>query len=187
MKINARILIAGLVVATLASLAGNASAQLPDRAKQAAASAKIVDFARSKIGQKVGNGECTTLADEALVAANAKPMTHVTQKVYQNKQFVPLASYSWGTRVVQLGKNRKPLMPYAGCIVQFENCKFSKDGYSWDFPHHTAIVESSNGTMITLLHQNVDGDVNHSQVRRQTVDFSGKTSGSLYIYLPNPN
>jgi hypothetical protein len=53
-------------------------------------------------------------------------------------------------------------------------------------PHHTAIVETANGTTVTLLHQNMEGDKAKSKVRRDTFNLAGIVRGSYRVYMPIP-
>jgi hypothetical protein len=184
MKLSLTALCAALLATTLLNVEAQAVEQPDYKVMQ-----KLVEYGRSKIGQKVNlgqGGECTEFVIQGLEVAGGRPMEHTTITVVRNNKPTQLPTYDWGVRYLALGKKTKPQLqlPKAGCIVQFEECTFSKDGYSWNFPHHTAIVESVNGTMVTLLHQNVDGSLENSQVRRQTVDFSGRTGGRYIIYYP---
>jgi hypothetical protein len=109
---------------------------------------KIVAFAAARVDQKgVGDGQCTSLVEQALAAAGAKP----------GKDYV------WGTTDGVGGL-------YPGDIIQFQSAVFKKDGWTWNLgaPNHTAIVEKAWGTHLTLLHQNVDGEpaTEKSRVRR---------------------
>lgn len=96
---------------------------------------KIAAYAAARVGQKgVGDGQCTRLVEQAFAAAGAKPGKN----------------YVWGTTKITGGA----LLP--GDIIQFEGAEFTnKDGSTWKFPHHTAIVEKASATRVTLLHQNV--------------------------------
>ena len=89
----------------------------------------IVAYVRSKLGQKVGNGECTALAVEALRHCDARRPDTV-QGI-------------WGDEVKLL----RDLQP--GDILQFEDAIFVKQHVRGDgalltltshYPHHTAIV-----------------------------------------------
>jgi hypothetical protein len=106
---------------------------------------QVLNFARGKLGTQVGNGECWTLAFQALDHAHAKRPGQDGLTTYQFGKQVALSVI-------------KP-----GDILQFENVNFkhtSPNG-SWStssFPHHTAIVLSVNGKQITLLNQNVGGN-----------------------------
>lgn len=187
MYLNRHILGTGLALFTLVSAAGTIAAQQPDRRMQRSVMEMIVQFAANQVDQEgVGDGHCTDLVNAAYWYSGAQPMTQVTHRIREGKNFVPLSTCDWGQRFVPLGKSNKPLIPHAGCVVQFEGCGFSTDGDDLNFDHHSAIVESANGTMVTLIHQNVDGSLGDSKVRRQTVDFSGKVRGHYFVYLPLP-
>jgi hypothetical protein len=170
------------------SLIGSVSfAAKVDPAKQATLMKNIVKFAQSKVGQKVDlgqGGECTELVIAALKNHRGALLTHDTADVTINGQITKVPSYRWGTRI--LTPKGKLNVPTAGCIVQFEQCTFSKNGSSWVMFHHTAIVEKVSGTKVTLLHQNMEGDKARSVVRRDTIDFSGKKNGSYRVFKPNP-
>jgi hypothetical protein len=142
--------------------------QLPGGIDTLFAWPKIVKFAAAKVDQKgLGDGQCTRLVEEALGAAGAKPGIN----------------YVWGTPV----KTGQKILP--GYIIQFTSCYFdNKRGSTWTLgiPNHTAIVERANGTTVTLLHQNVDGEPaqEKSHVRRAEIDLGWLVSGSYTIYRP---
>jgi hypothetical protein len=89
---------------------------------------------------------------------------------------------------VALGKNLTPVQPKAGYIIQFESCFFQKGSSSWTLgsPHHTSIVESANGRVVTLLRQNMEGDINKSRVREDTIDLASPQSGNFALYMAVP-
>jgi hypothetical protein len=183
MKLNIRniFVLATLVIATLL---GSISFAAPvDKVKQAALMKNIVKYAQSKLGQKILRGECTDLVTEALRVHRGEGIKHSSFNSFLTGKPVRVETYTWGTQ--ELKTSRKAI-PAVGSIVQFEGCKFSSNGSTWNFPHHTAIVEAVNGTKVTLLHQNMDGSLSRSKVRRDVVDFSGKTAGRHYSFLPNP-
>ena len=118
----------------------------------------VYSYAASKIGQKVGDGECATLASEALKAAGAKNFWDLGP-VGNN------ADYVWGSRVATITQGNKSTANIAtGDIIQFRNVStYNKttlpDG-SWrsstsSYNHHTAIVKAVSGSQIYLLQQNV--------------------------------
>jgi len=184
MKLNTRSFFA-LATFVIASLIASVSyAAKVDPVKQAALMKNIVKFAQSKVGQKILRGECTDLVTEALRLNRGQQLTHDNADVTLNGQTTSIPSYRWGTRV--LTPKGKLNVPTAGCIVQFEQCTFKKNGSTWVMFHHTAIVESVSGTKVTLLQQNMDGSLDRSVVRRDVVDFSGKVNGSYRVFKPNP-
>lgn len=135
--------------------------------KPADVSLAVLNFAASKVGQKgLGDGQCTRLIEQALAAAGAKP----------GKGFV------WG-RTLNSGETMRP-----GDIIQFTSVVI-KDGFStWNLgaPNHTSIVGQVNGTKVTLLHQNMDGEpaTVNSRVRSHEIDLSKKVSGTFIVYRP---
>jgi len=129
---------------------------------------KIVKFAAERVNQKgVGDGQCTRLIEQAFAAAGAKP----------GKNYVWGRTYTSGAL-------------HPGDIIQFQNCVFKNGGYTWNlgFPNHTAIVEKAQGTKVTLLHQNMDGQpaTEKSRVRRLEIDLKWRKSGTYLFYHPIP-
>jgi hypothetical protein len=123
----------------------------------------ILDFAARNMGKEVGNGECWTLADEAMKSAGT---THPDV-------------YIWGRA---LAKNEKVL---PGDIIQFKSVRLQM-GTRWELlgdPDHTAIVRKVNSRGVyVILHQNYGqpGKV----VSELTIDTNLKTAGDFVIYRP---
>ncbi len=135
---------------------------------------QVVEFARSKLGQKVGDGQCSTLAAEALRYAGGR--------IRQGDDGV------WGDELKSL-LNAKP-----GDIVQFENVVFQytylrEDGATITqtntFEHHTAVITRvrKRGTkpILVVLHQNVGGI---QIVEEWTMNMAHKKRGTVKIYRP---
>lgn len=127
---------------------------------------KVLSFAKDHLHTQVGNGECWTLVDQALRAAGADTRGD--------------AGYVFGATI--------PLSQVApGDVLQFENVHFKHvDAHSWytqEFPHHTAIVASVDGSKITLLNQNVNGD---RTVQYTTIDMADFVDGTITAYHPQP-
>ncbi|MGO8690558.1 MAG: CHAP domain-containing protein [Thermoguttaceae bacterium] len=124
---------------------------------------RILRFATDQRGQQVGDGECWTLADQALKAAGAQHP----------------GAYVWG-RPLAAGERVFP-----GDIVQFSSVRLTH-GSAWTTlgaPNHTAIIEHVKAPHVyVLIHQNFDGKV----VKETTVDLSTKTAGTFIIYRPVP-
>lgn len=131
---------------------GAASGPVPDL------NSKILEFAVSQTGKQVGNGECWTLAAEALKYAGAKPPN----------------IYDFGTEV-----GLAELLP--GDILHFETASFVTPTYSMTMgaPDHVAIVGAVNGTKLLIYHQNFNGD---RRVQTITIDLSTLVSGSITGY-----
>jgi hypothetical protein len=127
---------------------------------------QIVKFAIEHIGSQVGDGECVTLAEEAMKSANA---THP-------------GTYVWGRA---LGPNDTV---FPGDIIQFTSVRLQSGtgGIDLGDPNHTAIIRTviSPG-VYDILHQNfgMSGKV----VSELTIDLSTKTAGQYVIYRPGPD
>jgi hypothetical protein len=131
----------GMTVAIVLSVLAQEKSTLND---------KVVEYARDHMGEKVGDGQCTSLAVEALRYAGAKV-----------DPFRPDGDFVWG-RQLDSPKEAKP-----GDILQFRDAVFkgrhrlpgggirlTKQTYS----HHTAVVSEvkSGGKVLVILHQNID-------------------------------
>ena len=182
MRTYSSLMLAGAVLATSLTAVNFAQAAGP-------LDQQIVNTAQGFMGKRVGSGQCTDFVSEVLRLSNAKGITYEKWTVVVNKKVTKIDSYGWGKRYVQLGKNRPPLRPKAGNIMQFESCHFeyrnanSWGSYDYGIPHHTAIVKSVNGSVVTLLHQNapVGGPVVEA-----TIDLSWLKSGHYKFYEAIP-
>jgi hypothetical protein len=78
---------------------------------QASMSQKIVSYITQRMGTRHGNGECFTLADDALKNAGAKSAADYGK-------VTPSADYVWGTAVgasdVKVGDIKPPVRARAG-------------------------------------------------------------------------
>jgi hypothetical protein len=96
--------------------------------------------------------------------------------------FDPNLNYVWGKLVVQHDAGKpaadfKKIRP--GHVLQFRNVEGPKTG---KFSQHTAIVYRNLGKgRLVLLQQNYN---NQKFVSKDTIDFSGMTSGTLWVYRP---
>ena len=142
---------------------------------QAGMAQQIMNFITQKMGTHHGDGQCFTLADDALKKAGAKSAADFG-KVTDD------ADYVWGTAVKL--SDVKP-----GDLIQFRDYQYVRtirtdnpDG-SWSEkddkkgrPHHTAIVEQVNGDgSLVVLEQNAPkGD----PVARTTLFFKSGTTDS---------
>lgn len=137
-------------------------------------SQRVFNYANSRLGHRVGSGECFDLADFALKAVGAR-----TASDYGT--ITSNADYVWGRLINQQ-------VAVSGDIIQFRNYRMTittvtrttqRDG-SWTEtqtqtqtrPHHTAIVASigQNGA-IDVLEQNVGDGPNRRKVQRNTLYF----------------
>jgi hypothetical protein len=137
-------LVLTVAAALLCTGGAPATATLPDL------NAKVLAFARGKMGSEVGDGSCTSLAIAALKEAGARPYPTAEEE----------GQFQWGEPVASF----EQALP--GDVLQFHNAVFQgKKSLSWgrtttwhySFPHHTAILArvSDGGKVVVVLHQNV--------------------------------
>lgn len=154
-------------VSPAATLPQDAGAMIPEL------NMKVVRFAETHKGKQVGNGECWTLAAEALASAGAQR---------------PGAD---GVDVCDFGRKLgrgEAILP--GDIVQFEKVQFTRKDPTGKappvvsaFPQHTAIVTRVEGRTLTLLHQNFGG---RKTVERIVINLDDLTAGTVTFYRPRP-
>lgn len=134
--------------------------QMPSQSQPASANQGMVNFARSVVGQRIGNGQCTELAIAALRSAGAQPNQ----------------GYVWGAGLRSVDQ----LQP--GDIVQLYAARFDYPNGSWAaFPsQHTAVVTGVEGSTIHVLEQNIAG----SPVQEGHYDVSYLTAGRIELYRP---
>lgn len=176
---------------------------------------KVNVYVNGQLGKQVGDGECFTLADQALQQADAKSASDYGT-------ITATANYRWG-KVINLRK----LMP--GDIIQFKGYKViittvtktrtTTSGGAWtqeistqteseSRPHHTAIVGSvgKNG-VVSVFEQNVGTGSSKRTTQKNTLYFEtykvpesvtikGKTTttvnrsvkvgGNFWLYRPQP-
>ena len=152
-----------------------------------------VSYARARMSQRVGNGECFTLVDRALRASGM-------QSAADYGTVTPDADYVWGTPV-SLSDLR------AGDIIQFRDYRYERTIETESAsgtetvedeqmrPHHTAIVERVDGAQVTVLEQNAPGG---APVSRNVLFFESSTRragnrttsitvhGTFWFYRPQP-
>jgi hypothetical protein len=177
----------GLVVAAIASAGILGAAKPPKKTSATRAlpelNRKVLEFARGQLGKKVGDGECSTLAREALQYAGARIFPWARS-----------GDFIWGRPVASFAE----ALP--GDIVQFRDTVF--DGRAWisgdrwmswhyEYPHHTAIVAAvhGGGAEVIVLHQNVHGGGSNKTplklVQQGTLwPESLQPGGRLWIYRP---
>jgi hypothetical protein len=119
--------------------------------------ASVLEFARGHLGEKVGDGQCTAVAIEALKRAGARPYPSDDQGD---------GDYAWGTPV------ERPQDVRPGDVLQFRDATFQSrrrvrrgnrvaiHTSTRTFPHHTAVVEEvrEGGKVLVILHQNTGPD-----------------------------
>lgn len=148
---------------------------------------KVLSFAQSHLDQQVGDGECATLAAQALKSANARR---------RGADSPNPGDYVWGRQVLLADTSTNPptiegkladLQP--GDIIQFRDAKFegrrNRYHYTMTIAHHTAIIESVDPQAVTIkvLHQNYNGK---RTVQQTTLYLNDLKQGWLRVYRPIP-
>ncbi len=155
---------AGGTTAGGAVAAGGAGTTAPTQPGAAATEVgqKILQFAISHLGQQVGNGECWTLAAEAMKAAGAQPPD----------------GYTFGDEIPL--RSIKP-----GDVLQFTTARFDEPGFYaiMGAPNHTAIVYSGTGDRVFILQQNFNGN---RTVSTFDINLANLTSGRVQAFRPRP-
>jgi hypothetical protein len=132
---------------------------------------KVLEFARENKGKKVGDGECWTLAAEALKAAQARGPRKLAAPGEDGKDHYT----DFGRKL----EGKEKILP--GDLVQFEKAKVVNGTNLWFFPQHTAIVFGAKGRKLTLIHQNYNGK---RLVFTMPLDLAGLREGTVEIYRP---
>ena len=172
-----------VVLAWVAAVVALALAPAPPKVPIPPLNQKVLEFARERIGTKVADGQCLSLAVEAVRYAGAK-----------RYPFDPSGDYVWGRPVASF----KEALP--GDILQFRNAVFQGKRWiskrrwvSWhyEYPHHTAVVFEvrEGGRVVAILHQNVgahDADDAEKQVVQEASirPESLQAGGSVAIFRP---
>ncbi len=152
----------------------------------------VVGFARRNRGERVGNGQCFTLVDRALGAADAKTARDFGTVTAD-------ADYVWGTSVALSDLQRGDIIQlrdytYERVDVTTDDSGTTTDEHAEDRPHHTVIVDSVDGDgAVTVWEQNAPVG---SAVRRTQLFFTNTSSthgnrtrritvrGTFWFYRP---
>lgn len=133
----------------------------PEDERVTAVSKSIVDYAISKKGIKVGNGQCWTLVDHA----------------FKNLRLTRFDIREWGPKV---DWRNETILP--GDLVEFEKTRFS-DGVRIPTVH-SAIVYQVKGKKIAVYHQNWN---RKKHVTMAVLDLNKIKSGKVIIYRATAN
>lgn len=132
---------------------------------------KILEYSRSKLGSRIGGGECSHFVEGALAYAGAAPGT-----------FPKDGDYVWGRKI---NFPAEPALP--GDIIQLVNARLvytsATRSQAWDTStQHTAIVESVAGKVLKVFEQNIPVG---GGVARAQYDLNWKLERGFYkIYRP---
>jgi hypothetical protein len=163
---------------------------VPEALGQASPNDRVVKFCKDHVGEKVGGGQCSHLAEEALKHAKAKPRSTF-------KEFPNAGDYVWGKLVYTLEiKDNSPketkvpqISIQPGDIVQLRHATFKGEklrgfeNYDASYPQHTAVVlaVSKEGNLVTVLEQNINGKMVVLETPYRLTDLK---TGWLRIYRP---
>jgi hypothetical protein len=109
----------------------------------------VLNYAKSQLGKKVGNGICFTLVDKALSRASPDWKRRRERGLFGVKR-----RYVYGEKI-------KPDEILPGDIVRY-NWKYRKERKTYS---HVAIIYSVSENEVKVIEQNVDGSLTKSKVR----------------------
>lgn len=148
---------------------------------------KVIAFCQLSRGRMVGNGQCSSLAQHALLAAGARGRAEDSPGP---------DDYTWGRQVFLLSHAQagpategkiEDVKP--GCIIQFRDTRWSgktpRGRYWMEMEHHTAVVAAveEKGAFLRILHQNYG---THKLVTEARLRLSDLRNGWLRVYEPVP-
>jgi hypothetical protein len=148
----------------------------------------IASWSESKMGEQVGDGECWTLANEALKAVAAKASSQGREPCMSSQSYVHgslIYSYMPATSSYPEPKGGVREAGVArGDIVQLLSAHFkSKDGRSEKWagaPDHTAVVVFVEpNEVVRVVEQNIAGV---KKVREGSYDMSEMVKGEVRIF-----
>ena len=133
---------------------------------------KIANFANGNIGKQVGNGECWTFAEQALVSAGGQ----TSRDLMGDAAITDDADYVWGDAIAVKDLNPGDILQLRdyvmttttvvsvlytnlpkGVEIDENPIEESSDSVTLSLPHHTAIVTSKySNSGVKVLHQNVE-------------------------------
>lgn len=175
--------------------------------------AQVLAYAKSHLSQQVGDGQCATLAADAVASGGGVPF-------YQLGPTGSNSNYVWGKLVTTLtSSNGNVKAIVAGDIIQFSNVtttETTKIVYSngttytsestQNLAHHTAIVSLVNNSSLPANNMDVlQSNVNGSLKDQVGVVWGGSTTyhitgsnytetytytqntGTMYVYQPYRN
>src|SRR5262249_33950030 len=150
---------------------------------------------KARIGQRIGDGQCSSLAYAALITAGGQ---------FRFREYPASGDFVWGAYVckiepgnghaeIEVGEaGKKPnggkgadIKP--GDIIECRDVVFrgriGRYVYDKTRPHHTAIIETvtEEPSTITVLEQNVEGK---DGIVRTVLRLSDLTQGWMRVYRP---
>lgn len=129
------------------------------RARAGDPAPRIAAFCLAKTGQRVGNGECWTLANDAFTSAGARRPGRDLRV--------------WG-RIVTSKESLKP-----GDVIEFQSARFS-DGTITGTAHTAVVVKGGNREKFSIAEQNWG----MKTVRLRETNLNLLVSGKVRVYRP---
>jgi hypothetical protein len=176
-----------LVVPTLAAPSTAEPAELPPLNEA------VLKYTESKVGKRVGGGECSHLINEALRVAGAE-FTEAGADGKRIPDSPETGDYVWGTHIKTYTYDAKTKKeadsdPKAKClpgdILQFRDAKTAN---GFEFPHHTAIVrtvdDAGNPTAIYQQNAQIPKGGDPRVVHKTGLQILKLTSGRIMAYRP---
>lgn len=190
MKIRHLTWIAALLLAAVPARSQDESPGGPEALNPEMAAAglgdRVLAFCMRNLGVKVGNGQCATLASQALQSAGA---------IRTARDFPNAGDYVWGRQVALIEAGRKRVagleslaLVMPGDIIQFRNARLQGAGaggfgtYWMTADHHTAVVGAvdAGNAVVTVYHQNWGRKI----VRLDRMLMADLKKGWLRFYRP---
>lgn len=140
---------------------------------------RFLNYAVTRLGQRIGRGECWDLADQALESLPS---------VMYHRGLGPGGDYKWGLLSATITRANPVANLRPGMILQFRDAVFhwrrNRKVYLRKAEHHTAIVSavSDDKNDLCILHQNESG------VRQVTFGYyriSSIKGGTVWAYAPH--
>ncbi|VEU20843.1 DEKNAAC101776 [Brettanomyces naardenensis] len=141
----------------------------------------IANWCEVREGQTVGDGECWTLAHDALAKACGK---HAFISSGLNHGAL-LVTYKGAAGSRKLSRIREPVSDSTrrGDILQFKSCFFTYPNKSLTFgsPDHTAVVLDVRDSQLVIIQQNQNG---RKVVSTGEIDLDNMAGGELKVFRP---
>ena len=135
---------------------------------------ELVQYAVTRLGKKVGQGECWDLPFHGLQAINAKTPHDLGKNLYV-----------WGEPISLSDARRGDILQFEGVVIRRTwRTEKGTEWKEWSFrDKHSAIVESVNGVFFHLLNQHIGGK---KTVTRLEIPLGDEfiTRGTIRAYRP---
>lgn len=147
----------------------------------------VASWCENKLGQQVGNGECWTLAHDALQKGCGKH-AFVSSGLIHGALLYTVKPGNGDDRPEVIFGSIVNDEVRRGDVLQFKSCffKYPQSTQTYGSPDHTAVVVAVEGSdpvlkKLTVLQQNVNGD---KTVQKGELDLSKLKGGDVKVYRP---